>query len=615
MIYPKIKKKIIKFAGGGSASLFDNPGTYLGVQYVQTAQNLPDVEGLQYIAQMEEAKSAKAAEKAKANADDMKEISKELGKLRGLTGEVNGAVNNFQSQISSFYQKYPTAESMNTNEAASDKARLMNSLPNTVNALLNSKDKFDKSYNRSSDVLGDIYTDGSTIMLQNPENPSQITQVSIPDYYEKKEGDYKGLTIMKNDDLFSWRMNFRQFGEPDKLVVDQYSEKESRSYINDHFDKIGQNSRTIDGAGKYAQILADAGLDPTKFSRNDLKVKISNGDINLETLGNSFVSTMDHKVLKSLISSILNNGENPYEKIEVQGMTEPVSKINMRIHEILTGAKASINSTIEIQGAAGGNGKDGDSSGGPYDVISNMVNRNVNLTAMGQLDPIIRRNTHTYNNVFNPYNDQTVTAKGLVVPDIGQEDIERLNGGPLVFKQIINDQEVYFNGKPVRIGSITGGDNKAAFYDTGKSLSLITFDLNNGNNADSKVTVIEKEIMVNKEGLAQFGFTPNEADRDTTSLVRAIYDGEIAGLPGISPELAESMDAVGLQSMSDSEHYLIRIRVPLSINAGHGGKSPGQSSIRHNSEINDAMQEMIKSTESVNNVASVKTQNMLNYPR
>jgi len=607
MIYPT-RRKIRKFAGGGMASLFDNPGTYLGIQYIPTAQNLPDVEGLQYIAQMEQAKATKTAERAKANQLNTEDLSKELNKLRGLSGEQSSALNQIQSEMSSWYEKYPTAAEMASNEAANDKARILNGVSRISNELLNSKDEFDKSYDRSKEVLGDAYTDGSNIMIQNPENPAEIKSVSIPEYFEKKDSEYKGFGIMKNNDVFSWKRDYRQFGQKDGINVDQYSEKETRSYINDHFDKVGQNSRSIEGAGQFSGILADAGINPENFSRDDLKIKISNGDLNLEVLGNSFMKTLDHKVLKSLVSSMINNGENPYEKVTVEGMKEPVSNLNLRVHEILTGVKAGINSTVDISTDTGSG------EGGSYSVLTNALGRTVNLDVISGIDPIAKRQIFS-SDVFNPYTGQKMTAKGLIVPNLSVEDMERLNGGKLEFKEINNDQEVYFNGAPVRIGSVTGGGDGARYFDTGKNLNVITFDLNDGNNQDSRLNVIEKEILVNEAGLAQFGLTPREADKDTSGLVRAIPDSEIATLPGISEEMASSMNEWGPDWMTDSEHYLIRIRVPLSENAGHGGKSPGKASDTHNSTLNQAQQKAKKEAEATANAVSQTVAQMTNFPR
>jgi hypothetical protein len=392
----------------------------------------------------------------------------------------------------------------------------------------------------------------------------------------------------------------------DGLIVDQYSEKETRSYINDHFNKIGTDSRSVEGSGEFSSILSQVGLNPNNFSRDDLKVKVQTGELNLQKLADSFVKTMDPKVMRSLVSSILSQGDNPYEKVQVEGMKEPVSKLNLRIHEILTGVKAGIDSSVEIE-------KTASELGGDNDFITNTLGRTGTLSAIKGMD-IVMANQIRPLETFNPYTGQKVTAQGMVIPNLAKEDMERLNGGPMQFGRIANDQEVYINGKRVVIGSVTDASDGSLYFDTGNPLNVITFDVKGADGLDRVLNVMEKEILVNEEGLKSMGFTPNEVERGVQG-VREISDSELAALPGITKELASSLEGFGPEFINDGDNYLVRIQVPLSSLAGHGGKTQSKAQAGQNAEFNTAMNRIIQQSEDFNNQVSEHTRAMLAFKK
>lgn len=604
MIYPKKKNKVRSFSiGGAMGSLFDNPGAYLGIQYVPTAVETPDIEGLQYLFQQDEARRMQEQEQAAKAKPNMETLREALKGVHGLDGETESFISGIESQFNSWHQKYNTPDKMLSPEALAEKARLDRNIMVGVSKLKNSADEYKSSYDRSQDVLGDVYTDGGNIMLQSTEDPRMIEPVSIEEYFSNPSR-YEGKRVMKNDDVFSWRRRFRPMGMTDGISVDQYSEKQTREYINDHFKKIGTDTRSIEGAGAYAAILAQAGIDPENFTSDDIKVKVENGELNIQRLYGSFVNTLDHKVLKSLKSAMLSRGENPYEMVEVPGQEEKVSNIHLRLHEILTGVRASHGSKIEIKGA-------NDGEGPASDVLTNFMNRNVNLRTLVQNDPVLSGQLGT-RTMFNAVQGKAVTVDALAVPNITLEDKERLYGRPIAFHRISDPQNLYFEGKPVMVGREINNQDDSEYYFSGREPTVVTYDVKDAQGNDMVHNVLEIEIVVNEDGLSQFGLSPNDIKKEKTGMAAKISNDELKALPGMTDAEYDNLKK-GMFSFSDN--YVLRVQMPLADHAGHGGKSPGKASDGINSRTRAIYEKQKKAAMQKNNEVSAEMQTMLNFTR
>lgn len=615
MIYPG-KKKVRSFAqGGGTASLFDNPGTYLGIQYIPTKQELPDVDGLQYLVQMEQAKiasAAKAKEAAKGKDKNISEIFKgvydEIGKVDALTGESQSFFNQVESDINSWAEKYNTSDAMNSNEANQDMLRIQNNVTRNVLALKNNKQLWKEKYDAAEPVRSNTYVNQGHIMLQ-PDDPTKAPEhVRLDEYYAEREGKYKDKAPMTVGQLFDWRRNYSGFALSDPFNVRQYDSETTRKYIDNSFKSFATNSSSIAGGEQLKGMLEQAGLDPNQLDVHQFKLKLKNGELNGATLFNVFAKNLDSQARDSIMASMYENNINPFEVVRTEkdenGEEFNVTAFQEYLYEMYVGEKAKkmnteeeviIESPEEIAAKAKANG------GADEPTLNRLTFLQTDNYSLEASAKVLNKPIEQVR-IFNPELGKTQFLPAIRIHEINNDEVEALTGDKLTYRQITKPITIHTPGGAVEIRAEDfSGSNAtgARFYSTPINNGLIVYNVNNNekdySDGSKRITALDTYIYVNEAGLRKMN-NPLNGDflRDNnyskvdgiTKMSReevakeAITHGQGNSMNGAGAEEGMTFESTWkdwIPFVEDKYLYKVRVTIPVSNIAGTGGVSPSKS--------------------------------------
>lgn len=597
------------------SSLFNNPGTYLGIQYVPTTAETPDIEGLQYMMQQEEARKLQMQNKVQAAKPDTTGL---YDKLKGLSGEVNHAASIIENGISEYYQQFDTPEKMISPEAIRAGARLQRTVLSLSNELLNNKEMFKERMALYEDVMPSVYYNNGKVYVDDPET-GRVKAVSYSDYEKEKDGLFKNTSPKTINELLDYKMDDALIGELD-LDVNQYDQKTTSEYINNHFKSIGANSTSFEGGEQLKGMLAQHGIDPTHLDVEKFKVKIKSGEVNANTLYDFMIKNMDTKAMNSIASQMVERGQNPFEMVSLgkdeKGEDIKVTSLQGVIHEMLTGEVAkSLNTEKEI--SIEQHDKDSSSSSvsgsGAQTRISNLLNPDYPIS--DKMRVFGSNDAYTKDLVYNTNTGETVNNVPALVFVPTEEEESLLNGGKPKFKVVDNNQMVIFNGQPAKIGieDGSGGNyNGAIFYETPMVGNVIVTEIDNGSGQKTQQAVLEKYIFTNESGLSQF--KDNEGDSVTydsigeggTGLIERVYESDLKNIlmpHGVNEETITNIKLD--EPWFKWDHiYKVKIEVPLD-NTSAFVDTKDQVSREGNAELERQMQQSLinqeTGSEQVNN--------------
>lgn len=597
MIYPKKKSKVRSFSiGGAMGSLFDNPGTYLGIQYMPKAVETPDLEGLQYILQQNEAERILKAEKAKASRPNMGEL-----KVDGLTGESMDFLSTVEQSMNDWASKYDTPEKMISPEALAESARINRRIMEGTIMLKNNKDLFGKQYDENKDLMSDTYFNNGHVVLRNSRNPSERKDVSVDDYFANKDGEYAEFSPMTVGELFDWKMNYSPMGAKDNFNINQYSNEKVDAYFDTQMKNIASDITSVSGGEQLAGELAKIGLDYRNLDIGKFKLKIKSGEINARTVFNTMIDQMDAKARNFIMSKMATEGQNPYEKVTVEvgpeGNKEQIetTRFALWLEERFTGQKAKyVNSEteLEIESKEEQSKKaSGEGGSGKLNLLSLVINRQTALKDFADTWDISSQ-TQT-GTVFNPYKAENEIVPVMSLPNFSTEDAEAILGHKIGFNEILDNVTMFAGGHMVSLSNedFEGGNTTGAkFYEYPYKGSLKIYDVTDNEGKVNPMAAHDKYILVNEAGISKFrtpeGEPVSKKNYKDAKYMKKVFASDIEAVansqnanPG-SVKL-ESNWFTDLAPGEDQYLYLVRVEQPLNALSGMGTLSPSAPTQAH----------------------------------
>lgn len=260
---PVFKKRT--FAGGGrSSSLFNNPGMGLGLEYLPTAQELPDLEGLLYVEQAKNNARTQLEALRKEYSPDVSELLKGLDGLDMFTSVKEGFKRDIQQDVSSFLARMKAdpdfAFSMDArHEFNALQSRLRSS--NYQSQALRYRE-VEKDYsNALSKGLGEeMYVSNGMIPVVD-RNTGAMELMSIPRakaLFDDPETASRYTTFGKSSQLFDY---YHRFATPRTESYLSFSGRSTAREARKEVDEVFKNvaSSMVDGIS-YDDIANKSGV-------------------------------------------------------------------------------------------------------------------------------------------------------------------------------------------------------------------------------------------------------------------------------------------------------------------------------------------------------------------
>jgi hypothetical protein len=588
MNYPKRSKKILTFSrGGGMTSLFDNPGTYLGIQYIPTQPDLPDVEGLQYMMQQEQASRLAMEEKAKKSRPDLGALSEALKGVDGLTGETMQVYQGIENKINKWTKKYDTPEKMISSEAISESARIMREVQMQAVALKNNKEYFKEQKTASKDVSGNVYFNNGLMYINDPET-GRARGIGMDEWLEKKDADLKGSRPLTVNEIHRYKQDRAGFGELD-YDINQYSTKERDEYLRGHFAKIGSNTTSFEGGPQFGAMLENVGIDPKNIDMEKFKYSIKDGTVNANMIYDVMAKSLDSRARNSIVANMIENGVDLNERFVVgkdkDGKDVTVDAVSAQIHELLTGEIAkSLNNTQDISITPTDKDGDGDGSGdgsGEATRLQVLLDPKVPLSMLVQQYGL--RTKAGEKMVYSPHHPEPLHDVPVIsYAGLTEDELEGLVGRKSKIGNIDEDRRVYFNGQDA---ILTTANSSAPTQKRSKIMWLPKLgNLNvwevpdpSNKNENQKLGAVEAYVIVDKAGLDNFldndgnPLDKNAANKERTGLIEKITADQLENMlviQGVNADAAKTMahktDWDGRGTWVSNQHmYKLKVDIPV----------------------------------------------------
>jgi hypothetical protein len=625
MIYPD-KKKIRKFEGGGSASLFDNPGTYLGIQYIPKTQVLPDVEGLQYLMQMDQAKieaQQKAAAAAKAVKNDSHKNFADLYKeFSALTKQGRTVIDNIDGMVQGWYERYPTVEAMNSSEANAEMVRILNTASKETLRAKNDKATYDKRYNDAESVMSNYYYNNGNLAIQDVNDPSKIKHVSDDDYFSKKESEYKDYRPMKISDIFGWMNDYSDNPLQSGLDVNQISYEKRQENIDKFFKSFATDSSSVSGGNLLKEELKKVGIENVAdIDVADFKIKMQSGEMNAGVLLEIFSKNMDPKVYNSIRSEMIEKGQNPNQVVgttkDAEGKEHEVTAFQNKVFELFTGEKIkklgtvselSVTTADEAKVAAKRKAEElgeGDGSS-KLNVLKNRADDVVQFAINNKLT------MPQPSNVYNPFTGKSELSLALTITDMDDGEISAIIGHEPDYREIHGGvKKVIAGGREVTLAKDNNSKHAnegPRYFESPLVTGVRVYDVPDPNTKNNELvgqTTLDTHIYVNESALSTF-IHPSKKDKDGNParvtyqnfgesgyierVTRAEFEAEALAF---SKEKSASGVAIEDRNWfinmlpgknTDDYIYRVRVEVPLSNLTGANGIAPSKATSNYLSE-------------------------------
>lgn len=221
---PVFKKR--KYAPGGAIQKsFNNPGFGLGLEYIPTAQELPDLEGLMYVEQAKNQARTQLEALRKESVPDVSEIVKGLDEL-----EMFGSVKqDFKREIQSDVARYMARMKADPDYAFSMEAR--NEYRNLLNKLNSS------NYEYQALRYKELEKDFSNSMQKGLGEEMYVSNGMIPVVDLQKRGSIKMMPISEAQKLFNdpeTSERFTTFNKSSQIwdYYHKYTDRNFNNYLN-----------------------------------------------------------------------------------------------------------------------------------------------------------------------------------------------------------------------------------------------------------------------------------------------------------------------------------------------------------------------------------------------
>lgn len=177
-------RKAKKFAGGGKTnSIFNNPGIGLGLQYIPTQQELPDLEGLMYMEESKQKALAQFETIRKERIPDVSELTKKLDETEIFGGVRDSMKRRISKDVQDYMQRMNTdPEFAFSMEARTKFTELKNKLDSGQVTYQGQRFKeFTKDWEKSvdKDMGEEMYVSNGKTAVVNRNDPDDVRMINV----------------------------------------------------------------------------------------------------------------------------------------------------------------------------------------------------------------------------------------------------------------------------------------------------------------------------------------------------------------------------------------------------------------------------------------------------
>lgn len=380
---------------------FNQPSTYVGLQYVQRNPDLPPIDGLKdYLKEQERLRKEHEAYRKAAAPDDEKfgEIIKSA-QGKALTGQLSEFTNKYNQFRTEFARKFQ-GDAVFSDEAK-QYLMTMNSIfgQDRINEMVQNKTVWEDGKKKVNErkIGGEIWTDGDRVLVRDNETGEASVQAAhlVAKAMETPEGR-KRLSLLTNDEAIGWKDKNWKLGVEDNVALgSQMSVVEINSMIDDVLTNIGHSSSASsrEEAKNIQNYLTANGINVSGGNvMAQLSQKFKDNKAQLAEAQQRIYALLPQEAKAGIIANMLANGENPYgtTEIETPKGKQKVSNLGLRLDEIVSGAigsrrisESEQNVGFSSLGSVLGEGNDGNA---PTSFLQEMWNNPSSITGYKQIE-------------------------------------------------------------------------------------------------------------------------------------------------------------------------------------------------------------------------------------
>lgn len=379
---------------------FNQPSTYVGLQYVQRNPDLPPIDGLKdYLKEQERLRKEHEAYRKAAAPDDEKfgEIIKSA-QGKALTGQLSEFTNKYNQFRTEFARKFQ-GDAVFSDEAK-QYLMTMNSIfgQDRINEMVQNKTVWEDGKKKVNErkIGGEIWTDGDRVLVRDNETGEASVQAAhlVAKAMETPEGR-KRLSLLTNDEAIGWKDKNWKLGVEDNVALgSQMSVVEINSMIDDVLTNIGHSSSASsrEEAKNIQNYLTANGINVSGGNvMAQLSQKFKDNKAQLAEAQQRIYALLPQEAKAGIISNMLANGQNPYGTTEIDTPKgkQKVSNLGLKLDEIVSGAigskrisESEQNVGFSSLGSVLGEGNDGNA---PTSFLQEMWNNPTAITGHKEL--------------------------------------------------------------------------------------------------------------------------------------------------------------------------------------------------------------------------------------
>lgn len=331
---------------------FNQPSTYVGLQYVQRNPDLPPIDGLkEYLKEQERLRKEHEAYRKAAAPDDEKfgEI------LKGAQGKaLTGQLSEFSTEYNRFRTEF--ARRFKGDEVFSDEAKqylmTMNSLfgQDRINEMIQNKTMWEDGKKKVHErkIGGEVWTDGDRVLVRDNKTGETSVQPAhiVAKALETPEGR-KAYSLLTNDEAISWKDKNWRLGQEDSVALgSQMSVVEINDMIDDVLTNIGHTASGSSGerVRNIKDYLASNGINVADGNvMQQISQKFKNNKAQLAEAQERIYALLPQEAKAGIIANMLASGENPYgfTEIDTPKGKQKVSNLGLKLQQVVGSAVGS----------------------------------------------------------------------------------------------------------------------------------------------------------------------------------------------------------------------------------------------------------------------------------
>ncbi|UJP63992.1 hypothetical protein [Mongoliitalea daihaiensis] len=304
-----------KFAGGGrTSSILNNPGLGLGLQYIPTQQELPDVEGAMFVEQSKQQALAQLEALRKERTPDVSELTKKLDELEMF----GGVRESLKSRISNRLASYMQQMNQDPDFAFSPEARQeFNALKSEIDA-----GRFTYHHQRYKESKGDweaalakglgeeFYVSNGMVPVVSRDNPDDIKMIpfyKLNSFLQSPENAGNYFVYGQSKDLWNHLHN----NVSERFTnLPTFSSRVTLRDAKDEIDKVFKNvAHSKMGNIDFSDIADKSGVAVFRQLESSLK----NNYVQISAAVQQTMNSLSQQSRDALLSHYMLTTDNPTE--------------------------------------------------------------------------------------------------------------------------------------------------------------------------------------------------------------------------------------------------------------------------------------------------------------